>query len=155
MCFPALPYRWVGPYTYSLDGNTYQASNLFTGLAPGYYPGYVKDSKTCIVQWVDIFIAPDCEVRSASRIAKNISTTESFTVKAFPNPTATSFTLQLQGMSNEKVVVIVTDIMGRKVYQFEGNANLQYRFGSDFKAGMYNVQVIQGNKKSGIKLIKE
>jgi hypothetical protein len=36
------------PYTYSLNGTTYQASNTFTGLAAGPYTGYVKDAGGCV-----------------------------------------------------------------------------------------------------------
>lgn len=35
-------------YTYSLDGTTYQLSNIFTGLDAGVYIGYVKDANGCI-----------------------------------------------------------------------------------------------------------
>jgi len=34
-------------YEYSLDGHTYQASNIFTGLAPGAYTVYVRDIYEC------------------------------------------------------------------------------------------------------------
>ncbi len=32
---------------YSLNGTVYQASNIFTGLAPGAYTVYVKDANNC------------------------------------------------------------------------------------------------------------
>jgi hypothetical protein len=35
-------------YTYSLDGTTYQLSNIFTGLDAGVYIGYAKDANGCI-----------------------------------------------------------------------------------------------------------
>jgi hypothetical protein len=38
----------VPPYTYSLNGTTYQASNVFTNLAGGNYTGFVKDSRGCV-----------------------------------------------------------------------------------------------------------
>jgi len=38
----------TGPYTYSLNGTTFQASNVFTGLGAGTYTVYVKDSKPCV-----------------------------------------------------------------------------------------------------------
>jgi hypothetical protein len=36
------------PYQYSLDGITYQASNIFTGLAAGAYTVTIKDASNCI-----------------------------------------------------------------------------------------------------------
>ncbi|MBK9478470.1 MAG: hypothetical protein IPN99_06455 [Bacteroidetes bacterium] len=36
------------PYQYSLDGITYQASNIFTGLAAGAYTVTIKDGNNCI-----------------------------------------------------------------------------------------------------------
>lgn len=42
------PNGGVGPYQYSLDGVTWQSSNVFSGLASGTYTVYVKDSgPTC------------------------------------------------------------------------------------------------------------
>jgi hypothetical protein len=38
----------LAPYTYSLDGITYVATNLFTALAEGLYTVYVKDANGCI-----------------------------------------------------------------------------------------------------------
>lgn len=38
----------TAPYLYSIDGITYVASNLFTGLAPGNYIVYIKDNNNCI-----------------------------------------------------------------------------------------------------------
>ena len=35
-------------YTYSIDGVTYQASNIFIGLSTGIYTVYVKDANGCI-----------------------------------------------------------------------------------------------------------
>ncbi len=38
----------AAPLQYSLDGITYQASNIFTGLATGVYTVYVKDAAGCV-----------------------------------------------------------------------------------------------------------
>ena len=48
----------VGPYTYSINGTTYQSSNAFSGLSPAYYTGYVKDSKGCVGTLVNINVGP-------------------------------------------------------------------------------------------------
>jgi len=56
---------------------------------------------------------------------------------------------------NDKVSVVISDVMGRKVYQAEGTGKQQYRFGKSFYAGLYTVQVIQGTDKKSLKLVKE
>lgn len=38
----------LAPLQYSLDGVTFQISNIFTGLAAGAYPVYVKDASGCV-----------------------------------------------------------------------------------------------------------
>jgi hypothetical protein len=38
----------IRPYTYSLDGITYQPGNTFTNLAAGTYTGYIKDAAGCV-----------------------------------------------------------------------------------------------------------
>lgn len=152
-----------GPYTYSLDGNTYQSSNLFTNLPAGTYTGYVKDAKTCIGFLPGIVVGPTgCEPTfTASTTTHNVKFNASIVnaetkVQAYPNPSNTDFTLLLQGYdSKAKVSITVTDLLGRKVYQTEGTGKSQYRFGSNFIAGMYNVQVIQGTDKKSLKLVKE
>ena len=52
-------------------------------------------------------------------------------------------------------MITVTDLLGRKIYQATGNIKQQYRFGNEFKAGIYMLQVVQGNAKQTIKLVKE
>ena len=46
----------TAPYTYSKDGATYQASNVFTGLAAGSYTFYAKDANGCIASTTSVII---------------------------------------------------------------------------------------------------
>jgi len=150
----------TGPYTYSLDGNVYQASTIFSGLAAGTYDGYVKDAFGCIGVLNGIVVGPTgCApppIAGNTKYSAPVQTSASMKVNAYPNPSNAAFTLQLDGYSmTEKVSVTVTDLMGRKVYQTEGTGKQQYRFGTNFISGMYNVQVIQGSEKKSLKLVKE
>ncbi|MFZ1529423.1 MAG: SprB repeat-containing protein [Ferruginibacter sp.] len=38
----------VAPYSYSINGTVYQASNIFTGLGAGTYTAYVRDALLCV-----------------------------------------------------------------------------------------------------------
>lgn len=53
----------TGSFTYSLDGNEYQASNTFTGLGHGIYSAFVKDGKVCVGVLNNIEVGPaNCRV---------------------------------------------------------------------------------------------
>ena len=84
----------------------------------------------------------------------NLTAKNALGLQVFPNPTRTSFTLNLQSSSKENVQIIVTDMVGKKLYQTTGSGNRQYTFGSEFSSGMYIVQVIQGKQIQTLKLVK-
>ncbi|MEP7164081.1 MAG: T9SS type A sorting domain-containing protein [Ferruginibacter sp.] len=152
----------TGPYTYSLDDITYQPGNLFSGKPAGTYTGYVKDSKGCVGSLANIVVGPSCPrpiagtgTNTKPGASIKASVIDILSVKAYPNPSATDFTLVMTCNSKEKIAVTVTDIMGRKVQQTEFIGKKQYRFGDDLAPGIYIVQVVQGDQKQSIKLIKE
>ena len=110
-----------------------------------------------------IIVGPSCITRNTTRTIVNttkenavkVSANSIFKISAYPNPSATEFTVLLEGGSKEKVAIIVTDLVGRKVYQSAGDMKQQYKFGNNLMPGIYMLQVIQGNSKQSIKLIKE
>ena len=149
----------IGPYTYSLNGTTYQVSPFFTGLVPGLYRGYVKDSKGCVGTLPNINVGPNCpqpgfaggktlisaEIQSENKLPE---------LEAYPNPSATAFNLVLNGYSKERVFITVTDVFGIKVYETTAVNKQKFSFGNNFKPGLYFVMVEQGGKKVSIKLNK-
>lgn len=87
--------------------------------------------------------APEARINSAIKIL------------AYPNPSTTEFSLSLSGFNEGNVSIKVTDYLGRQVFQAEGSSNRVYRFGKNFIAGIFIVQVIQGDKKLSTRVIKE
>jgi len=80
----------------------------------------------------------------------------SSTAKIWPNPAHSFFTLRpATALSNEKVTLRVFDATGKLVYTDNGNANKDYHFGNTFKAGLYFVEILQGNGRETFKLVKE
>lgn len=51
--------KGIGPFTYSIDGLTFQTSNVFSGLVAGTYTVTVKDSKGCTDTETIIINQPD------------------------------------------------------------------------------------------------
>jgi hypothetical protein len=83
--------------------------------------------------------------------------TNSFSVLAYPNPSASDFSLMLEGGNDEKVQVIVYDITGKPVKTIENSLIKQQviRFGADLRPGIYMAEVKQGNNRKTIKLVKQ
>ena len=48
----------LAPYSFSIDGNPYQASGIFTGLAPGSYDFDIMDTNGCISDTTLILVDP-------------------------------------------------------------------------------------------------
>ncbi len=153
-----------GPYTYSLDGNIYQSSTIFLGLAPGIYNGYVKDSKTCIGVLNGILVGPNCPptFTKISTINKSMNTKPALIpgntgleMQVYPNPSATEFTVTITDNNNDRVSFTVTDLLGRKMVQQKEGIGKQFKFGKELTAGIYILEIIRGNEKKSIKLIRE
>ena len=75
---------------------------------------------------------------------------------ASPNPSSHYFTLNIQSNSEKSINIRVLDVLGREV---ESRINVahstQVTIGHNYKTGVYLVEVMQGDQKKVIKLIKE
>jgi hypothetical protein len=78
-----------------------------------------------------------------------------FGLNAFPNPSTSGFTVQLQSNVREKVQLRVTDISGRVVQMWHNlDANQTIQLGMGYRPGVYIVEMIQGNNRRQLKLVK-
>ncbi len=75
-------------------------------------------------------------------------------VNVFPNPTNSSFKLQVFTTGIEKINVRLTDMQGRMLKTFITSPNLAVEFGNELKAGVYVVEVLQAGKIKKTRLIK-
>lgn len=142
----------VAPFTFSLDGDNYQSSNVFTGLAAGTYTGYGKDSKTCVGQLPNIVVGPAC--RDAVARVQTPSTVSTQAV-VYPNPSSIDFTLELGKTNVEKVQVSISDLSGRVLSRKMIAAGNLTKIGSELKPGVYFIEVLKGNEKQVIRIVKQ
>jgi hypothetical protein len=75
-------------------------------------------------------------------------------VSVYPNPTTSSFRVKVKAVSSEKLHIKLMDMAGRmlKVYQIMPGEDLN--FGNELKAGVYLIEITQGNLKSVERLMK-
>ncbi len=78
-----------------------------------------------------------------------------FNVMAYPNPSSQYFIIAMKGASNEKVEIVVYDVLGRKVKQIEDIDGQEIKLGEKLPSGAYIAIVRQGVNQKAIRLIKE
>jgi len=105
------------PLTYSIDGNTYQSSNLFTNLSGGSYTVYVKDATGCIVETSSVIVSEPNEI--------NTATTQE-------QPTC-------NGYSNGSITANGTGGTGSLVYSLNGSSFSTSNTFSNLNAGTYTI----------------
>jgi len=80
---------------------------------------------------------------------------ENLDIRAFPNPSGSYFNLKVETGSNEKMSLRVVDITGRVI---EERQNLQpqqmIRLGDRYLSGVYIAEIIQGENRKAIRLVK-
>jgi Carbohydrate binding domain/SdrD B-like domain/Secretion system C-terminal sorting domain len=97
-----------------------------------------------------------CGATAPARVAEEPVITRVNAVKIWPNPSNSSFTLRFSDAAvNEPVQIRVLDITGKQVYTVKGFANNDYRFGEQFKPGVYLVELIRSNERRTMKLVKQ
>ena len=76
-------------------------------------------------------------------------------VKAYPNPSAGDFNLEVTGNREERIMVRVLDVTGVvKSVQYLNTKTRTLKLGGDLPGGTYIVEVTQGIKKQVLKLVK-
>jgi Esterase-like activity of phytase/Secretion system C-terminal sorting domain len=95
-----------------------------------------------------------CGNKVAGRFSNEIIT-GTLMLKALPNPTSNSFTLQLQSDKSETAEIRVLDMQGRTVFSKRVAANSFVNFGNEFVSGIYLLEVKQGAETKTMKLVKQ
>ena len=92
---------------------------------------------------------------SKSSIEIALEETNEFTVTVAPNPSKTEFQINVAGNAVETIFVSVFDMSGRRINLLETNPNEMITIGSKLASGIYLAEIMQGNNKKTVKLIKQ
>jgi hypothetical protein len=142
----------TGTIRYSIDGNNYQSSNVFTGLEEGTYDAYVKDENVCIGVATNVEVHSDCISRSGENSQRTVAAPASVSIS--PNPSASFFTLNMRSNYVMPVSLVVVDMYGRAVWRTSTTAPGSIRFGSSFAPGVYRVMIIKDGERETISVVK-
>ena len=161
---------WANYETKSLEGSSFSGntapvcSNSFVAKMSA---GLFGQSTTVPNSQGSILAKPDCYDKSNGKndfaganmdAADDLAdlSTDKLVAVASPNPSSGQFSINIQSGKNTAVTVRVLDVMGRPVYTSNWvNANSVLRLGENWKAGIYFVEIQQGEERKMMRLIKQ
>lgn len=116
----------------------------------------VSNCGTSGTRSVTVKLAP-CPAAPSPQYTKGVMSTlpTSMNVKVFPNPTTSSFNLQVTDDGSKSVIQArVLDLQGRMMKLIQINPNENISLGSEFKPGVYMLEVLQGLVKKVVRVVK-
>ncbi len=93
---------------------------------------------------------------SDSAIPDLLTADKKFSISAYPIPSNTAFSIQIDGSTAENVSYRVIDMSGKLIEQRTNlQANQKIKVGDNYRPGLYFIEVIQGDSKKQLKLVKQ
>ena len=104
---------------------------------------------------VAVRLAPCAATPTPQYTKGTINTTPSaMEAKVFPNPTSSSFNLQVTDAGSKEMKVNILDLQGKVIKSFIATTFQTNNIGSDLKPGVYIVEVLSGEEKKVIRVVK-
>jgi hypothetical protein len=100
---------------------------------------------------------PGSEVNTERKTSESaIKDANGLEVKIMPNPAVQNFTLITRSNNAATLTIRVADVLGRIIETKQGiAANGTIRLGDNYSSGVYYLEVLQGNQRINIKLLKQ
>ena len=147
----AVPSGGTAPYTYTWSTTPAQTTATATGLAAGVYNVCVSDSKGCTK-------VCDTIVVKAGTSILDLSSNSSNSMIVYPNPTNGQFTVQMKDAESQDMYLRITNLIGEVIYSEKINQKTSYNKTlnlSEYPRGLYQIQIIGGEKNYFGKIILE
>jgi Secretion system C-terminal sorting domain len=145
------PIGW-NPGGFSLNNTSYGLTPLIIGGT------YLIRARVSNVGGVPLPWSATCSVTIAScRTSNPDLTTNNSLIKTYPNPFKTNFTLDLFDINQDKVTVKVYDMIGKLVEEkaIDTTVEKSVLLGDNYKTGIYNIVIQDGEEVKTQRVIKE
>ena len=135
--------------------------SITVSYANSVVDGYVtvKGISNCATSATRFLIIklPSCPANPSPEYTKGVMSTTptAMEVKVFPNPTTSSFHLQVTTSGSKSVIQArVMDLQGRLMKVMQINPNENISLGAEFKSGVYMLEVLNGTEKKVVRVVK-
>ena len=166
-------FRWTKPNNTTITSASADSSTITLQFNTGYIGGSlsVKGQTSCGTQGTtknQSLTRTGCPAGTKMSVPVTTTTTNSFEVSLYPNPSAGEFKL-LVGVTPTmatnlvggktptkaaKATVKIIDLQGRLIKSFECNANQVTALGNELKPGVYMVEVRIGNEVKTLRAVR-
>jgi hypothetical protein len=138
------------------QGSTSITVSYPSGVVDGYVT--VKSVANCAFSSArnsQVRMAP-CPANPSPGFTKGLQTTIPSTMdaKVFPNPTTSTFNLQVSNTGSKNVKVNIMDLQGRVIKSFITSTFQNNNIGNELIAGVYMVEVLNGEEKKVVRVVK-
>jgi hypothetical protein len=138
------------------DGSVWYSNTPSSTLAEQSIGGGNIQVRTPIVG-TKVTIQPESTENKLSVRQEQSVVASNFNLTAFPNPATSSFNVKLEStVTADRIQLRVMDINGRTIEVRNNlNAGQTLRLGGDYRPGIYIIEMIQGNNRKQLKLMKQ
>lgn len=115
----------------------------------------VGTNSTIVISGTNSSLTKTNATQTAEMETNNVEVSKGLDVIAFPNPSASNFTIKVTGNSKaDKITMQVVDMYGRVIETRNVFANSIVRFGDRYNPGTYFLRIMRGKEHKELKLIK-
>jgi uncharacterized repeat protein (TIGR03803 family) len=129
-----------------LDGTSFEKLHDFTSDQGANPTGALLLSE-------DFF--PAATPAFAENTSERINTGATYSVGVFPNPFVNSFTAEISSSDGRPARVLVTDLHGQVISEFNTEPNATLSMGDDLRKGIYILKVIKGKEVTSHRIVKK
>jgi hypothetical protein len=138
------------------QGSTSITISYPSGVVDGYVT--VKSVANCAFSSTrnsQVRMAP-CSDNTTPQYTKGLmyTTPSTMEVKVYPNPTTSSFNLQVSNTGSKEVKVSIMDLQGRVIKSYVTTTFKTNNIGNELHAGVYMVEVLNGEEKKVVRVVK-
>ena len=154
--FGATSLSWTYPAGATISAQTITSISLL-------YPNTVVDGVVSVRAVSNCRISAEktkivklgaCQSSLVAPLNKAAITNDPMKVIVYPNPSTSSFNLQVKTSTNGTFKARVMDVLGREVMSFTGERDNAIKFGNELKAGVYMIEVREGEKVKTVRVVK-
>jgi uncharacterized repeat protein (TIGR03803 family) len=105
-----------------------------------------------------LLLSEDFFPAAATSIAENTTervNTSTYSVGVFPNPFVNSFTAEISSTDARPARVLITDLHGQVISEFDTDANATLSMGDQLGKGIYILKVIKGKEVTSHRIVKK